>query len=699
MATDLGKNVYEAEKDIAAQKELASAFVALMAELVKSIKTIAGFDSGINVKKGEGLTVERKAKDQEIAEGLTVERKTTGQDIGEGLTVERKAKDQQIENDDLIAKPEAKPQQEAQPDAGWGRSTQTIYGLGKNNLTDADIKAISAIIAGKIGDTVSGGEDLIIKYNGKPLFETDELGKILLHTQVSPEIKQRFAALQAGVVPAVESGKPKPEALINNAPTASPEQESTPAKPVDRRLENALVFMAAADDGAVKVDGKGYNGKDTRLGNSLADKIGEGTALTQEEAQSGLEMLHKYRKTQLAPAGYQLPKWDEISHQYSPAANEQVNDAALTAETEIAPTSHAEGKNDLGPINDTDFELLPLAEPIKPEPKTIAPPVAEPITAEPQIEKQQAIAQPEQDNSPSIPVAPKPAPPKTIFSKASEYVVDTVVPALRDRAEADTQIVLGAIQDRAAIIPSALIAQYSAIKSRFANEPVMEDTPHLKNSIESYMDNVNSMFDDIDESDRPINKPADLTLAEQPQPQPQALTAEQQVAIFGRQQAKLDDTIPSIQQQAILKAVYRMYLKNLPEDQKDSFDRPGINRVALPTGATLVNNLTYDGISNLSIERDNNKILVGGVSGYGQAYVPADIAKAMPELRQLRPFLSGDLQLSQSPVTAIPINHPLPTPKNEAIESASPKPEINYSLKPQTEPVKQLEPVISRGGR
>jgi hypothetical protein len=48
------------------------------------------------------------------------------------------------------------------------------------------------------GHTVVGGEGLIIKYNGQPLFETDEKGKIMIHTAVSPEIKAKLADLQAG---------------------------------------------------------------------------------------------------------------------------------------------------------------------------------------------------------------------------------------------------------------------------------------------------------------------------------------------------------------------------------------------------------------------------------------------------------------------------------------------------------------------
>jgi hypothetical protein len=70
MAVDLGKSSYEGEKDIAAQKEIYAAFLALMMEIVK---TIPGFSPRIDIQKGQGLTIERNAPGQAIEDMVEVD--------------------------------------------------------------------------------------------------------------------------------------------------------------------------------------------------------------------------------------------------------------------------------------------------------------------------------------------------------------------------------------------------------------------------------------------------------------------------------------------------------------------------------------------------------------------------------------------------------------------------------------------------
>lgn len=81
---------------------------------------------------------------------------------------------------------------------------------------------------------------------------------------------------------------------------------------IDRRLENAIAFLAGQCDGAREDDGVGFNGCDASYGHWLANR-----KLTRRHAKQALEMLQKYRKTQLEPNGYFLPEWNAIAHQYS----------------------------------------------------------------------------------------------------------------------------------------------------------------------------------------------------------------------------------------------------------------------------------------------------------------------------------------------------------------------------------------------
>jgi hypothetical protein len=722
MATELGKSVYEAEKDIAVQKDLYAAFFELMGQVVKAIP---GFNAGINISKSQlqGLTVERKPRKQEIdAEQAGL------------IEVEQKATPAVAQS--------AKPI-EAEP---WGAGTKTLYGIGRNDLTPADIKAIAGIVAGKPGDTIQGGEGLIIKFNGKPLFETDENGKISLHTAVSPELKAKFAALQAGAI-ATAPALPTP---TNTAAQSHEVDKQAPDvvapsldRPVDRRLESALVYMASRDDGATKIDGQGFNGTDSRPGNLLADKINKGIPLTDREAQDGLEMLYKYRRTQLAPAGYQLPKWDEISHQYSPAVEEQAPEVTPTVPQNTPPPSVPnarsvdsnlengrgevlsssqepskvpEQEKQLGP-----FELIPLVIPQSLEPEQLSQEKREVV--DPPLEEEEAFdIREEQDAAPAMsadarfkyanqqeevvyfeesqkihtpePVATPQEPAtglKAMMSKAGDYMVD--------RAKKDTQVVLEKAAQVSSIavsafadtqpraIADAVIGQYKAVKSAMTQYASPQGSPKLENSIDAYMGQVNTMFDEIERDNEAPKNP----LSEQDRAKFETL--------FAGQKEKLDEeTLSPVQQQASLKAAYTVYLKNMPVDQKTPITQPGISETPLPTGAKFVNDLTEQGVNNLFIERDGNRILLGGI--YGSTYTPANIPEAMPELRQLKPFLHKDLSLSSEPVAAIPLNQPLLIAKNDQGKEP-PEVKIHYSLKPLTEPVQQpaAVPVRSRGGR
>jgi hypothetical protein len=155
MADLLDKEQFEAEKDIAAWKEVQAAILQALWD------TIKGLFPGAEVEKGQGLTIEKKKADP-----------------NQNLEIEKP----------LASQPEASPA------PGY---TQ-LYGNGVNNLTPENIKAIHAILRSHTGDTVVGGEGLIIKFNGRTLYETDETGKILTHTGISHELRDRLEAIQPG---------------------------------------------------------------------------------------------------------------------------------------------------------------------------------------------------------------------------------------------------------------------------------------------------------------------------------------------------------------------------------------------------------------------------------------------------------------------------------------------------------------------
>ncbi len=85
----------------------------------------------------------------------------------------------------------------------------------------------------------------------------------------------------------------------------------------DRRLEDAILFLAGSGDGENLEDSIGFNGNDSRFGHSLIRQLQSGARLTLKQAHTALQMMQKYSKTQLEPNGYSLPRtWEEISHQY-----------------------------------------------------------------------------------------------------------------------------------------------------------------------------------------------------------------------------------------------------------------------------------------------------------------------------------------------------------------------------------------------
>ena len=85
----------------------------------------------------------------------------------------------------------------------------------------------------------------------------------------------------------------------------------------DRRLENAILFLAGSDDGENLEGSIGFNGSDSRFGHWLASQLQGGAMLTLKQAHTALQMMQKYNETQLEPNGYSLPMaWEDIAHQY-----------------------------------------------------------------------------------------------------------------------------------------------------------------------------------------------------------------------------------------------------------------------------------------------------------------------------------------------------------------------------------------------
>ena len=86
---------------------------------------------------------------------------------------------------------------------------------------------------------------------------------------------------------------------------------------LDRRLEDAILFLAGACDDESAQEVMGFNESDSRFGHYLARWLQSGEKLTLKQAEAALQMMQKYSQCQLEPNGYSLPTaWEEISHQY-----------------------------------------------------------------------------------------------------------------------------------------------------------------------------------------------------------------------------------------------------------------------------------------------------------------------------------------------------------------------------------------------
>ncbi|MFA9202292.1 MAG: hypothetical protein ACEQSC_01995, partial [Candidatus Nanopelagicaceae bacterium] len=244
---------------------------------------------------------------------------------------------------------------------------QILYGRGVNNLSDTDIKAISAIIAGKEGKTIAGGENLVIKLNGTPIFETDNQGKISLHTAISPVLKAKFADLQAkpvigkpfeppsrsvpGAAPALVQADnwAKLEPLVPQIkadplnllqpPVKVGDQVESPALRKDSKntIEGAITYLASIDDGAETRDGKGYNAKDSWYCQNLARDIEADTVIDAYRAEIALDLLQKYRG-QLSAGGYTLPAWDDVKDHYH-SKEYAIGSKVITSDQETASPS------------------------------------------------------------------------------------------------------------------------------------------------------------------------------------------------------------------------------------------------------------------------------------------------------------------------------------------------------------------------
>lgn len=75
-------------------------------------------------------------------------------------------------------------------------------------------------------------------------------------------------------------------------------------------IEEALVFLASACDGASSKDGSGFSKFDAEFGESLVTRIQEGKRLTPKQYKKALDMLGKYENTQLS--GFSLPGDDQL---------------------------------------------------------------------------------------------------------------------------------------------------------------------------------------------------------------------------------------------------------------------------------------------------------------------------------------------------------------------------------------------------
>jgi hypothetical protein len=517
---DLGKSGYEGEKDIAAQKEIYAAFLELMMEI---LKTIPGFSPRIDIQKGQGLTIERKAP---------------GQAVEDMVEVEQKPLPGAVQNE-----PAKKP------------GIETLYGVGQNNLTPNDIKAISAIIAGKQGDTVIGGEGLIIKYNGKTLFETDERGKIYLHTAVSPQIREKFAALQAGQSTPLPANTPSNEArqVPKTQETVAQSQVQEQIGSLFAKLVNSLPVVGVPKVPATVAPQPtngiilppNFNTEDRQANQEpiaphiVADPLELLPPLRTESSldnnEKGVEQHleptktdHDYRVIadqylkaiariadgesveDVMPQPFTLISNDDI---YTPEVVEAIktigeNQQAVKEFVLTVPAFQALSRQDTLERVIANEHPQQLAEswnryytgygdlPVTESPVTPIPSEVERLVVESELATEDA---------PTRAVAWQTSEPKkSILNDVSDYIVD--------RAKKDTQVVADALTQKTSdvlsnlsqgipSIPDAIRDQYRAIKTKLLERIPPEKDPKLEASINEFMDQVDDMFHELKQDD------------------------------------------------------------------------------------------------------------------------------------------------------------------------------------------------------
>jgi DnaB-like helicase N terminal domain len=119
------------------------------------------------------------------------------------------------------------------PDDGRGR----IYGPGVNQLTEADLQAIAAIVNGKKGAKIGSEYDYTIRHNGKILFETT-MGEVTTHTRLSTELHNQIVNLKAGVTSPAPTATP---AVAVEPETANPSEVTSDANNLAAQIKNFVI--------------------------------------------------------------------------------------------------------------------------------------------------------------------------------------------------------------------------------------------------------------------------------------------------------------------------------------------------------------------------------------------------------------------------------------------------------------------------
>lgn len=84
--------------------------------------------------------------------------------------------------------------------------------------------------------------------------------------------------------------------------------------PGARDVERALLYLDGRCDGAITLDGVGFNGRDTHYGKDLARQIASGTRLTPNQLTAAYKMIGTYKNTQLAWLDWDAIAIDRAKH-------------------------------------------------------------------------------------------------------------------------------------------------------------------------------------------------------------------------------------------------------------------------------------------------------------------------------------------------------------------------------------------------